>query len=461
MRKSAALAGGIALVAGLVGACDDNTGPDTSRQYLGSQVTPGPVNVLSAEIEVRATGYDSVALRYARAGESSRRTPAYAFGPDSTAFPALLGLAANSLYTIEVLLLGPDESIADTLETTTGTLPDWIPAVTPVGTDTTPGFLILSIPEGPVIVDNTGTVVWYRTDPDPTLVNFQAHPSGEYTIFGLNSEIRSYSKLDELGRETGQIECVGFGTRPHEIRVLPDGRALALCDDTRVEDLSPYGGSDSVPVTWTVVQRLSANGTLEWEWNTADHFELTDGPSDDFEGVEALNLTHGNSIALDTDGNLLFSFRNLNEVTKVDAGSGAVLWRFGGTRNEFTMIGDPKGSFERQHGIRVVGSGVIQLLDNSNEAPSRFLRYEIDEGAGTATLHWEYIDGPGIHTPVGGSTQVYGDGGGLVSFGREGRVVEVDDMGIKRWELTGIDEAYVFRAQRIPSLYAAERTAAP
>ena len=461
MRKSAALAAGIALVAGLAGACGDSTGPDTSQQYLGSQVTPGPVNVLSAEIEVRATGYDSVALRYALGGENSRRTPAYPFGPDSMAHPALLGLAANSLYTVEVLLLGPGESIADTLETSTGTLPDWVPSVTPVGSDTTPGYLILSIPEGPVIVDNTGAVVWYRTDPDPTLVNFQAHPSGEYTVFGLNAEIRAYSILDELGRVTRQIECVGFGTRPHEIRVLPDGAALALCDDTRIEDLRAYGGSDSVPVTWTVVQRLSSDGKLEWEWFTADHFELSDGPSDNFEGVETLNLTHGNSVALDTDGNLLFSFRNLNEITKVEEASGAVIWRFGGTQNEFTIVGDPKGSFERQHGIRVVGPGVIQLLDNSNEAPSRFLRYEIDEGARTATLLWEYIDGAGIHALVGGSTQVYGDGGGLVSFGREGRVVEVDDMGIKRWELTGIDDVYVFRAQRIPSLYAAERTAAP
>jgi hypothetical protein len=74
---------------------------------------------------------------------------------------------------------------------------------------------------------------------------------------------------------------------------------------------------------------------------------------------------------------------------------------------------------------------------------------------------WEYIDGPGIQTLVGGNTQVYADGGALVSIGKEGRVVEVDEFGQKRWELTGIDDLYVFRAQRIPSLYAAERTAAP
>ena len=261
MRKSAALAAIITMAVGLSGACDDSTAPETHREYFDSQILPGPVNVLSAEVEVRATGYDSVVLRYARAGEDSRRTPAYAFGPDSVARPALLGLAASSFYTVEVILIGPGETVAETFETSTGPLPAWIPAVTPVGTDTTPGFLVLSIPDGPVIVDNLGTVVWYRYDPDITLVNFQAHPSGDYTMYGLTNEIRAYRVLDELGRETGQIECVGYEIRPHEIRIRADGTRWALCDDTRIQDLTEYGGAPDAPVTWTVLQKLSPEGS--------------------------------------------------------------------------------------------------------------------------------------------------------------------------------------------------------
>jgi outer membrane protein assembly factor BamB len=231
-----------------------------------------------------------------------------------------------------------------------------------------------------------------------------------------------------------------------------------MCDDVRTEDLSPYGGSPTAQVNWTVVQRLAADGSLEWEWHTADHFDVTDTSLETLEGVTVLNLTHGNSIEIDPDGDYLFSFRNLGEVTRVNAETGEVIWRFGGRSNEFTFNGDPKGTFERQHGVRTVAPGEIQLLDNSNEAPSRLLRYRIDESAKTATLVWEFIDGPEIHTLVGGSTQVYPDGGGLVSIGREGRVAEVDSFGERRWELTGIDDLYVFRSERIPSLYAAERT---
>jgi hypothetical protein len=459
MRAEAARRAAIGILIVTVGSCSDSTGPD--RIFLNASLAPGPENVLSAEATVRAAGYGSAFLRYRRGDGTLVRTPAYAFGADSTARPALLGLHADTRYEVEVVLAEPGEVSVDTLNFTTGTLPAWLPRVTPVGTDTTPGYLILSIPDGPVIVDNAGEVVWYRYEPDITLVNFQAHASGEYTTFGLTNDVRAYRVLDELGRETGRIGCVGYETRPHEIRVLADGRSLVMCDDFRTEDLSPYGGSPAAEVNWTVVQLLAADGSLLWEWHTADHFDVSDISVTTLEGVSVLNLTHGNSIDIDADGNYLISFRNLNEVTKVDAVTGEVLWRWGGRRNEFTLLGDPKGSFEQQHGVRVVRLGEIQLLDNSYEAPSRFVRYAIDEAARTATLAWEYVDGPEVHTRVGGSTQVYPDGGGLVSIGRAGRVVEVGASGHKRWEITGIDDLYVFRAQRIPSLYASERTGTP
>ena len=87
----------------------------------------------------------------------------------------------------------------------------------------------------------------------------------------------------------------------------------------------------------------------------------------------------------------------------------------------------------------------------------RLVRYRINEAAMTAELLWEFIDSPTTHTAVGGSTDVLEDNGALVSFGRAGRVVETDAAGQRKWELTGIDGMYVFRAQRIPSLYASER----
>jgi hypothetical protein len=451
---------GLALLA--AAACgDDPAGPEESREYLAAELFAGPANALSAEVVVRAVGWDSVALRYWTDGESARTTPSRRFGSDSAAAVPLLGLLPESRYEVEVRLLGPGATPVDTLEFESGALPAWVPSAVPVGDDTTAGLLILSIPEGPVIVDNLGRVVWYREDSDPVLVNFQAHPSGEYTIFGSEDATRFYRVLDDLGREVRAVACVGYVTRFHEVRLLADSSALLLCDDTRPADLSPWGGSPAGSVTWTVIQLVRPDGSVDWEWHSADHFEIGDMPLDDLSGVTSLNLTHGNALEVDADGNLLVSFRELHEITKIDVGTGEVVWRWGGRRNGLTFLDDPKGSFERQHGLRLVEPGVVQFLDNSSTPPSRLVRYRIDETALTARLLWAYVDGPTVHTLVGGSTQVLEDGGGLVSFGRAGRVVEVGPEGGRRWELTGIEGAYVFRAERIPSLYAAERTTAP
>ncbi len=169
-----------------------------------------------------------------------------------------------------------------------------------------------------------------------------------------------------------------------------------------------------------------------------------------------VNFTHGNSITFDTDGNLLMSWRNLSEVTKVDATTGEVMWRLGGIASQFTVIDDTR-AFERPHGLRVVGPGLIQLLDNGVAAPSRLVRYSIDEQTMTATRELEFITEEGSFTAVGGSTEIVGTDGALVSFGKAGKVVEVNRAGVETFDLTGLDGVYIFRASRIPSLYASER----
>lgn len=428
--------------------------------YISGAVSAVQANVISAEVTVSATGYTELVVRAWRVGDAPRETPAVALGEDTTVTSAVLGLYPDSEYDFEIVLTADSvEHVVDTLSFTTGSLPDWLPVVVPVGANPAPGYLTLSVPGGPVIIDNTGRVVWYLTAPDPVLSNFQAHPDGSYTLLGRDTDVQEYRVLDELGRETGRLACVGRDeTRFHEVRVEPQGAYWIMCHDRRVADLTAVGGLPEVALDWTVVQHVNAAGELVWEWNSADHFDITDVGPETIAGAAAINVTHGNAIAFDTDGNLLVSWRELDEITKIAAETGEVLWRLGGgLRNQFTFLNDPKGSFERQHGLRVVGPGVIQLLDNSDTAPSRLVRYRIDEQAMTAQLLFEFVDAPDTYTPVGGSTDVLASGGALVSFGRAGRVVETSATGDRTWELTGIDQLYVFRAQRIPSLYASER----
>ncbi len=76
----------------------------------------------------------------------------------------------------------------------------------------------------------------------------------------------------------------------------------------------------------------------------------------------------------------------------------------------------------------------------------------LDETRRAARLSDTYGSTAGIVAQVGGTAQALGNGHTLVSFGSGGGVVEYDAAGQVTWRLAG-NPGYVFRAQRIRSLY--------
>ena len=69
-----------------------------------------------------------------------------------------------------------------------------------------------------------------------------------------------------------------------------------------------------------------------------------------------------------------------------------------------------------------------------------------------ARLSAAYRSAAGLVAQIGGSTQALGGGHTLVSYGSGAGVEEYDAAGNVVWRLTG-NPGYVFRAQRIRSLY--------
>ena len=150
-------------------------------------------------------------------------------------------------------------------------------------------------------------------------------------------------------------------------------------------NLSGVGGVASAVVTGTAVQHVGADGALLFDWSPFDHFAITDGDPSDRLGA-LVNWTHGNAIDFAADGNLIVSFRNLSEITKIDTRTGAVLWRLGGRRNEFAFVDAPTPAFAGQHSARAFAPGALVLLDNIGDpAQSRAERYTIDERSVRAT----------------------------------------------------------------------------
>ena len=444
---------------GFVAACDGSDTVGTRCEMpliLESSVTPDNNNVLSALVSSQATGADSIAVRFGIAA-LDLSTPAHTTTNTLNAIP-LLGLNAATQYRAQLIAFnscgsttGPEMSF------TTGALPADLPSYRASGIAPAQGYVVFAAGNYGIVIDNTGRVVWYHRFTEGPGLNFQAQPNGRFAARpnAPSGQTPRWIEIDPLGDTTRTMTCArDLVPRLHDMIAQPDGSYWMLCDEVRVVDLSAYGRSAQSRVMGTGVQHRAANGEVLFDWSPFDHIEVDVSvlEASEFNG-SAINWTHGNSIDLDSAGNLLVSFRNLNEVIRIDTRTGAVMWRLGGNRNQFTFENVSGMAFFHQHGVRSTGSGRLVLLDNLGErSNSRTEAYEVDEVKRTARLTSSYASVLGLIGQIGGSTQSLAGGHTLVSFGNGGGVEEYDAAGTPVWKLDG-NPGYVFRAQRIKSLY--------
>jgi hypothetical protein len=125
----------------------------------------------------------------------------------------------------------------------------------------------------------------------------------------------------------------------------------------------------------------------------------------------------------------------------------------GGLANQFTWEGTTAPAFVSQHGLRVLEGSELLLLDNLGHGDgSRAERYHYDDATRTVRLVQSYGPEAGVMAQLGGTTQQLPGGRTLVAFGNGGRLAEYDAASRVVWRIDG-DAGYVFRAQRITSLY--------
>ena len=449
----------LAALALLGGACTSDPGPAEIIEWprvTGAAVGPGPHNVLSAVVTATLEHADSVAVRYGIDGAAlDSLTPTTVPTAASVVLP-VLGLLPATPYALQVVAWGHDSTaVGDTVRLVTGTLPADLPAFTAAGSDPRPGFVAFALNTYGLVVDNTGRVVWYRVLSGPTL-NFQPQSSGRWVTHPVTAapgDLRAWHEFDALGNVTRTFGCAhGLKSRFHDLITEDDGSYWVLCDETRAMDLSADGGDAAAQVTATVVQHVLSDGvTTSFEWNAFDHFLIADlelalrtGPS--------VNFTHANALDFDDAGHLLLSFRSLSELTSIDTVTGAVQWRMGGRANQFAF-GDAPTPFMRQHGLRHVAPGVLQVLDNLGQQDgSRVEVYTYSASNHTASRVGAMAPAPAVTAVLGGATQRLAGGRILAAYGNGNRVQEYDAAGHVVRQILG-DVGYVYRATRVASLY--------
>ena len=138
---------------------------------------------------------------------------------------------------------------------------------------------------------------------------------------------------------------------------------------------------------------------------------------------------HLNSIAVDSDENLLVSSRNTHTIYKIDR-SGAIIWRLGGKHSDFAMgrgsglrLAARRAPPARRHDHRL-----RQRRHPAVERLSRGLILDVDEQAMTATLLRQYTH-PQILAGSQGNVQVLPNGNVFVGWGAVPHVSEFDRSG--------------------------------
>jgi hypothetical protein len=427
-------------------------------QVVWSAVAPGTNNVLTGVVTAEVREADSLAVRFGEAGLAlDGLTPALD-GVAGVTMAPVLGLRASTSYSLQLIAFNRcGMALGETLSLTTGALPADLPSYVAAGSVPSPGYVVLAAGNYGLVIDNSGRVVWYHRFPNGPGLNFQAQPNGRYVArpnAAVAGQPALWLELDPLGNVTRTLGCArGLQPRMHDFIGAADGSYWVLCDEVRTVDLEAAGGDAHAQVLGTAVQHLTANGDLLFEWSPFDHLEvkLGDLTAADLAGP-VINWTHGNALDLDGDGNLLVSFRNLSTLVKIDTRTGAVVWRMGGSHNEFAFENTAMPAFMRQHSLRVTGNGRMLLLDNLGEPASRAERYDFDEAGRSVRLTGTYTSSGSVIAQVGGTAQDLPGGRTLVSFGNGASVEEYDAAGNVVWRLEG-NPGYIFRAQRVQSLY--------
>jgi hypothetical protein len=438
---------------------------ETAPVFLNITVEKNGENALSAVVSARLENAVKAYLKFGADTLLAQISPRFPVINNEVKIP-LLGLMEKKTYAVRVVAVSPagQETESDFMYYTSGEIPQDIPGLAVVHRQNpSAGYLMLGFASPDVtskgyavIINNRGQVVWYRVFDSP-VVDFQKQPNGFYTAYTvLNSPSRHFYEMDNLGnilREFAARE--GYSTGPHEIRLVEGGYCL-FAVEIREMDLTAMGGLPNALVRGTGIEFISSTRG-NFYWSPFDKFLVTDAAPDIPLNTVNVNPWHGNAIEIDSDGNLLVSFRNSDEIAKIDTQTGEVIWRFGGKNNEFTILNDPLNGFSHQHGIRRLKNGNVILFDNGNlhvPPASRAVEYKLNEQAKIAEMAWEYRHEPPLYGFALGFAHRAENGNTIINYGTANRIIEVDPAGTKQLEIAVTDSVrLVYRAFRIESIY--------
>jgi hypothetical protein len=308
-----------------------------------------------------------------------------------------------------------------------------------------------------IILDQHGVPVFYRRSTNRGN-DLKLQPNGYLTYFDF--VVTRWTEMDSsYSFRRYYVPDNGYTADAHELIVKPDGSYWLMIYDSQPVDMSLVveGGDPNAIVVGLVVQHCDAAGNALFQWRSWDHMEITDCDTSWVDLTASLiDYVHGNAISFDDYGNVLISSRKLHEITKISYNTGEIIWRWGGKRNMFELIGDDRW-FSAQHSIDYLGDNIYTMFDNGFRMEpeySRGLVFELDEIAMTATLVRTYENDPLVFAWAMGHMQTLPDGHVVLGWATNPDdyvLTEYHPDGTKAFEvLTAAQSLISYRAFKFP-----------
>ncbi|MEQ1568161.1 MAG: hypothetical protein ABMA64_21150 [Myxococcota bacterium] len=395
----------------------------------------------------------------------------------------LRGLVNGRKHYAELVFVdGGDEQVSEVVEFTVSPPPDDVPILTQnewdAGGSCLDGGYVLfnyigATKSGVVIVDRLGQYVWGMASESPAQVG-RARPgrNGQDILWNVahqekTTDIAAIIRQPFLGGEQ-TVTRTTWGH--HDFVELPDGEMAWSGYDIRTDQLFPNGvdtGCIAAEVLYRGPEGMTEADTPTPIWNTWDDYTpgiyTFTAESDTFlknydcgDGTSPYEFQHANSLGyVESEGAYYQYWRWLDTLVKISA-AGELLTEWGGPTNELTSA-DP--SHEHAH-FSDVWAGNILLYNNGHRIEqsgggtvgSSVRHYTFDDTSYALETEFDnasYDDvlGDVRRIPVDGCENL------LVSYSKQGRIVELTPEGEIVWEIGAGIGQITGRVYFLPDLY--------
>ncbi len=316
------------------------------------------------------------------------------------------------------------------------------------------------------MVDGKGTIRWYwqiddigvriaNITPQGTIIAILRPPKNDVIDDASVAERRMLNKAKKPmrrgrmgyagGTALAEIDLTGKILWRIDLNKDKDSRSKIIHHDLRMDnnkhihtltrvskpfDMAEIGGTGIDTLVGDGILVVDTTGKEIWKWSAWDVWDIKNDP---LIKSFAYDRFHMNALNFDKDSNYLLSVAIEDQIWKVNAKTGDLMWKLG-INGDFKM--DTATYFSFQHSVNINSDGDLMLFDNSlDKKLSRALSFSLDTVTMTATNHINAVLPGTLHSSRMGSAYLMPNGHILQTSSKKGAVVITSKTGEILWEL--------------------------